>query len=241
MLVSTKGIVLHTLKYSDSGIIAHIYTQQYGMLSFMIKGINNKKGSTRKVYFQSLQILDLEIYYKENRNLHSIKEATPAYTFSQIPVSVSRSSIAFFVGEVLYKAIHESESNRQLYEFITDSVLYLDNSHNIITNFHIGFLVGLSKYLGISPRREKDQNCHYFDMQEGVFTTNPPLHGCCFDKYFSHLLDTFLRSDMNECNMIPLSGKQRASFLDNLLTYFSLHLPGLKSVKSLKVFSDVFE
>ncbi|MCD4769080.1 MAG: DNA repair protein RecO [Bacteroidales bacterium] len=241
MLVSIKGIVLHTLKYTDSGIIAHIYTQQYGLLSFIIKGINNKKGSTRKVFFQPLQILDLEIYYRENRDLHSIKEVSPAYTFSQISVNVSRSSIAFFVGEVLYKAIHESESNQQLYDFIYDSVLYLDDSNNATTNFHIGFLVGLSKYLGISPLREKDQNNHYFDMQEGIFTSRPPLHGYYFDKYFSHLLDIFLRSDMNECNLIPLSGKQRASFLENLLTYFSMHLPGLKSVKSLKVFSEVFD
>jgi DNA repair protein RecO (recombination protein O) len=240
MLSKTGGIVLQSIKHSDSGIICHILTQEYGLLSFIILGVHSKNSNTRIAYFQPLQILNLEIYYKSSRNLQSLKEVSVDVALSNIPYEFDRNSIAFFIGEVLKKTLNEEEPNKTLYDFVRDSIIILDNKENII-NFHIGFLIGLSRFLGISPSRKYSESNCYFDMQNGLYTNSPPLHGYYLDKKFSELLNRFSNSSIKECNNIPLTGSTRSSFLDHILSYFSMHLQGLNKIKSLDVLKEMFK
>ena len=240
MLEKTQGIVLHTVKHTDSGIIAHIYTRDYGRLSFIIKGIHNKRSKTRSVYFQPLQILNIEMYYKDKRNLQSIKEVNPAHNFKNIQVDLFRNSLTLFIGEVLSKSLRESPADKNLYEYLVNSILFLDNNKGSISNFHIGFMVGLAKYLGIVPTSGFSNSTSVFDMQSGKYTGNIPLHGYYMEKDFAYLLNLFLNSTIEDCDRILLTGKIRKELLNSLLIFYSLHLPGLKNINSLEIFSEVF-
>lgn len=240
MLEKTEGIVLHTLKHSDSGIITHIFTRKYGRLSFMIKGISRKKGITRRAYFQLLQPLSIEFYYRDNKDLHIIKEAVPLYNYLRLYSDIRLNSIIMFLGEVLYKALKPSGSDEHLYEFLIDTLNYLDTENQIMPNFHIGFIIGLTKYLGIAPSNNYSSDLQYFDMQNGIYINNPPLHGFYMSKIYSSLLNDFLKSSIYDCNNIELSGKSRRELLNDILVFYSLHLPGFKNIKSLKIYSEIF-
>jgi len=240
MLSKTGGIVLQTIKHSDSGIISHILTQDYGLLSFIVRGTHSKKSKTRSAYFQPLQILRLEVYYRASRNLQSIREVALEMPFEKIPYDFERNSIAFFIGEVLKKTLNEEEPNQNLYNYVRECIILLDTEKNV-NNIHIGFLIGLAKYLGISPTMEySEENC-YLDMQNGLYTSSPPLHGYYLDKNFSGLLDRFSNSSLTGCNQISLTGNTRSVFIENLLSYFSMHLQGLKKIKSLEVLKDIYK
>ncbi len=240
MLSKTGGIVLQTIKHSDSGIICHILTEEYGLIPFIVRGTHSKKNNTRSAYFQPLQILSLEIYYKSSRNLQSLKEVSADITLKNLHFDFERNSIAFFIGEVLKKTLNEGEPNKNIYNYIKDSIIYLDSDKNIL-NFHIGFLIGLMKYLGIAPTHEySEKNC-YFDMQNGLYTSSPPLHGYYLDKRFSELLYRFSGSSIEDCSMIPLNGNSRSAFIDKLILYFSMHLQGLNRIKSLDVLKEIFK
>lgn len=240
MLSKSGGIVLQTIKHSDSGIICHILTEEFGLIPFIVRGTHSKKSNTRSAYFQPLQILKLEMYYRSSRNLQSLKEVSSDPPLNSIHFDFEKNSIAFFVGEVLKKTLNEGEPNKILYSYIKDSIIHLDSDENIV-NFHIGFLVGLMKYLGIAPTHEySEKNC-YFDMQNGLYTSSPPLHGYYLDKYFSQLLYRFSLSSIEECSSIPLSGKIRSIFIDNLISYYSMHLQGLNKIKSFEVLKEIFK
>ncbi|MFO7852261.1 MAG: DNA repair protein RecO [Bacteroidota bacterium] len=240
MLEKTEGIVLHTFKHSDSGIISHIFTKKYGRLSFIVKGISNKKGTTRRAYFQVLQPLSIEFYYREKRDLHIIKEAHPLFNYLNLHTDIRMTSIIMFLGEVLYKALRPAGPDEHLYNYLIDTLEYLDNEKRLLLNFHIGFIIGLSKYLGIAPSNNYSRDLQYFDMQNGIYTDVPPIHGFYMGKKYSSLLNDFLRSNISECNEILLSGHARKEFLDDLLAFYSLHLPGFQNVRSLKIYSDMF-
>ncbi|HCC72016.1 MAG TPA: DNA repair protein RecO [Bacteroidales bacterium] len=240
MLEKTEGIVLHTIKYSDSGIISHIFTKKYGRLSFMAKGVRNKKGMIRKAYFQPLQPLSIEFYYREKKDLHIIKEASPLFNYINLHYDIRRNSMILFLGEVLYKALRPAGPDEKLYEFLIDSLDYLDNESNLIPNFHIGFIIGLTKYLGIAPSNNYSTHLQYFDMQNGVYTADPPLHGYYMGKEYSLLLNNFLESNITECNNMHISGSTRRDFLNDILGFYSLHLPGFKNIKSLKIYSEIY-
>jgi DNA repair protein RecO (recombination protein O) len=240
MLEKTEGIVLHTFKHSDSGIISHIFTKKYGRLSFMVKGISSKKSTTRRAYFQTLQPLSIEFYYREKRDLHIIKEASPLFNYMNLHSDIRMNSIIMFLGEVLYKALRPSGPEEHLYEFLIYALDYLDNENQVMPNFHVGFIIGLTKYLGIAPANNYSTDLPYFDMQNGIYSEHPPLHGFYMGKGYSSLLNEFLKSSISECNNISLSGQSRREFLDDMLTFYSLHLPGFKDVKSLKIYSEMF-
>ncbi|MDT8401248.1 MAG: DNA repair protein RecO [Bacteroidales bacterium] len=240
MLEKTEGIVLHTIKHSDSGIISHVFTKKYGRLSFMVKGMGNKKATTRRAYFQALQSLNIEFYYREKRDLHIIKEATPSFNYASLSTDIRKNSMIMFLGEVLYKALRPSGPDVHLYDYLIDSLDYLDNDKSLTPNFHIGFLIGLTKYLGIAPSNNYSGSLPYFDMQNGIYTSDPPLHGFYMGKEYSSLLNLFLGSSISECKGITLSGNTRREFLNDILGFYSLHIPGFKNINSLRVYSEIF-
>jgi DNA repair protein RecO (recombination protein O) len=241
MLQSTEGIILHTIKHSDSGVVAHILTAEKGRLSFIAKGTNNKKGKTRKVYFQAGQIVHIEYYDKNKTELQFIKELTPSVTYCSIPFDVVKNTVLLFLCEVLYKSVRNSEQDRELYNYIKETFLFLDGKNSPNPNFHLAFLIGLSRYLGIVPRMPATGTGNeYFDMESGEFRPVAPLHGYYLEKEYSGLLLAFLNTSMRECGSIELSGRARTEFLNMILTFFSLHLPGMKNIKSLEVLSEIF-
>jgi DNA repair protein RecO (recombination protein O) len=240
MIEKTKGIVLHQIRYSDSGIVVWLYTRDFGRQSFMIKGIRNRKSGKHSVFFQPMSILDMVIYYKESRGMQTLKEFSVSYTPSDIYFNVKKSSVAIFLGEVLGSVLKEETPNRELFDFIEKSIVYFDTCHEGYANFHIAFLAGLSSYLGFEPGIRASGTERYFDMLNGSFTALPPDHGNYANEEISEILAAFFASSYENINRISLTGSLRNDVLDVLVRYYSIHLPGLKKVKSLDVLKEVF-
>ena len=140
MLVETKALVLHSIKYKDSSLIAHCYTETLGIQSFMLKGIlSAKKGKIRKANFQPLTLLKLQFKRKNIGGLNFIKELRVEQPYQSIYTSIEKNTIVLFLSEVLYKSLREEESNPLLFEYLENAVLWLD-SHDTVANFHLLFL-----------------------------------------------------------------------------------------------------
>ena len=166
MIEKTRGIVLHQIKYTDSGTVVWFYTRNFGRQSFMIKGIRNRKSGKHNVFFQPMSILDMVIYYKESRGMQTIKEFSVSYAPSDIYFNVKKSSVAIFLGEVLASVLREETPNEELFDFIEKSVVYFDSCNDGYSNFHIAFLAGLSSYLGFEPGSEKERSRTLFRYGE---------------------------------------------------------------------------
>lgn len=236
----TRGIVLHQVRYTDSGIIVWLYTQKFGRLSFVVKGMRNRKAGKHNVFFQPLFILDLEIYYKEARRLQNIKEFSVYFTPGDIYENIKKSCVAIFLGEVLSSVLREESPNDNLYRFIEESLIYFDNCTEDFANFHIAFTAGLSSYLGLEPDRRRHIADKYFDLLNGIFVSQPPVHDYYASAEISDILAAFFNSSYENVKDIILKGSLRDEVLEILLKYYSLHLPGLKKVRSLEILKTVF-
>ena len=73
MIYKTRGIVLRTVDYSDTSLIAKIYTEQFGIQSYLIKGAHRKNASIKANLFQPLALLELVVYKKEKKQLQVLK------------------------------------------------------------------------------------------------------------------------------------------------------------------------
>lgn len=241
MIDRTAGIVLHNIKYSDSGTITHFFTEKYGRLPVMIRGIGNRKTGKHKIYFQPLSVIEMEIYYKETREIQVLKEFSPVYIPATIYGNIIKSSIALFTGEVLASVLREEAPQKELFAYLTDATKYFDRTESGFQNFHIGLLSGLCSYLGIEPGKRKNPDYAYFDFSNGTFVQIPPAHCNYARREISDILADIFSSSWENIQNIPMTGSIRNEVLTALIDYFSIHFPSLKKINSLKIFREVFQ
>jgi DNA repair protein RecO (recombination protein O) len=240
MIEKTRGIILHQIKYTDSGIVAQLYTRRFGRQSILIKGMRNKKTGKHNIIFQPMFILDLEMYYKESREMQQLKEFSVSYAPYEIHSNIRKSCVAIFLGEVLTSVLKEESPHEEMFDYIEDSIVYFDGCKDNYANFHIAFLAGLSSFLGFEPSLRTSTDDVFFDMKNGVFVPVPPVHGNYATEEISDILAVFFASSYHTSGYIPLTGILRNEVLETLVRYYSLHLPGLKRIKSLEVLKEVF-
>lgn len=239
MLHKTRGIVLHTLDYSDSSMIVRVYTEGFGLESYIVNGARGRKAKIRANTFQPLALVEIVVSRKEKNTLQRISEARNIHPFTSIPYNIIKTSIALFLNEVLCKAIREEEPNERLFRFLFSSVQILDLETGNCNNFHLCFLVQLSKYLGFFPQGKAAENASWFDLQEGVFTAKEPIHPYFLDTRLSHVLGSITDSDYQQAAQIDLVNEERRQLLAGLLLYYELHLSSMREIKSHRILEEV--
>ena len=240
MLEKTRGVILHQIKYTDSGIVAQMYTRKFGRQSFLIKGMRNRKTGKHNILFQPMFILDLELYYKATREMQTLKEFWVSFTPFDIYSNIKKSCVAIFLGEVLTSVLKEESPHQEMYDYIEESIIYFENCKDNYANFHIAFLAGLSSFLGFEPGPRLEKEDSFFDMVNGIFVPVPPVHGNYATEEISNILAEFFVASYDTINKISLTGNIRNNVLETLVRYYSLHLPGLRKIKSLDILKEVF-
>lgn len=235
----TKGIVLHTIRYSETSVIAKIYTEKFGLLSFLVKGIRAAKSKSKASMMQPLTILDMEISYREARGLQYIKEYSRGYNYTSVQFDTLKSTIAMLLLEVITKAIREHEPNEEVFEFIRESFITLDKDEQLNPDFHLLFLLSFARYLGFAPHNNYNALDKYFEMQEGIFVSSE-YGGTVLNKHDSKLLTHLLNTPLYRHTDIKLSRIDRQAILRNLIKYYQLHLENfnLKSPDILETLLD---
>ncbi len=236
MIVTTKAIVLSALKYADYDLIVKCYTE-IGIKTFLLKRIfKQKKGKLSPAFFQLLTQLEITANFKPNKTLHFISEVNINYPYTTISQDVAKQTIVVFLSEVLSTVLREEEANPKLFSYIETALQWLD-THTKTANFHLIFLINLTKYLGFYPENSNDTL--YFDLQNGKFTDS---------KSSLHLLSgenltqfkTLLGTNFDAIETLKYTKKIRQELLEILIEYFELHLHGFRKPKSLEVLKTVF-
>jgi DNA repair protein RecO (recombination protein O) len=240
MIYKTRGIALHTIKYGDTSIVAHVYTELFGRQAYLVKGARSKNAKVKSNLFYPLNLLEMEVYHKEGSSLQKVKEIHNAPVYLNLPLNPEKNAIALFLAELLYRTLKEVEQNHRLFEFIFNAAQMLDLKSFYYSDFHIVFMLQLAKFGGFYPSNNYSDKNPIFDLLNGSFMPTAPLHGHSLfiedGKTFSQLIDT----TFDKMNTIKLTRKQRQYFLEKLVEFYQLHIEGMSHVKSLKVLKEVF-
>ena len=238
MQVNTKAIVLTSLKYGDSSLIVKAFTASDGLKSYLLKGVlAAKKGKLKTAYFQPLTQLEIVAYHKNKGTLESIREAKIDYHYQTLHTDIAKNAITMFLAEILGNSIHEEERNEGLFEFLEASLQWLD-AHDDISNFHLYFLLRLTKYFGFYPDLDHS-NAACFDLLEGEFTNSPSLNPIVTGENLFYF-KSFLGINFDAIHNIKMNKTNRQELLKSLVLYFELHLQGFRKPKSLAVLNEVF-
>ena len=242
MLQKTLGIVLHTLKYKDTSLIADIYTEVAGRASFMVSIPRSRKAAVKSVLFQPLALVELEADFRPNATIYKVKEAKSLYPFATLPYDPYKSAIALFLSEFLYRAVREEAENRPLFAYLYHSVIWLDECREGFANFHLVFLMRLSRFLGLYPNLEDYHAGDYFDLQNACFTPlRPQLHSHYIAPEEAARLTQLMRMNYETMHLFTMNRLERTRCLNIMNEYYRLHLPDFPALKSLEVLKELFD
>ena len=238
MHITTKAIVFGAIKYGEADLIVSCFTEKKGLRSYLLRGIRkSKKGKLKTSLFQPLTQLELVASHKDRGTLESMKEAKLLSPYRTLHTDVVKSAVVFFLSEVLRNSIREEEANPALFQFLETSLHHFDEQENF-ANFHLLFLLKLTRYLGFYPD-DTERDKEVFDMLEGTFQ-EVETNDYCISGENSDLLRRLLGINFDALPAIKLNQISRSAFVSMMLIYYELHLQGFRKPKSLVVLNEIF-
>lgn len=235
MLVTTRAIVLHSLKYSETSLVCRMFTEELGLQSYLLQGVRGAKKGNKAALFRPLNMLDLVVYHKkEHKGLQRVKEQSLAHIYTDMPFNIRKSAVAMFVSEVLNHVIKEHLHDPELFQYLLDWLIELDSTDGKLAYKHLGFLLDLSVYFGFRPEGQFNPEHPIFDLVEGQFVQQIPPHPNYMDATLSAHLATIL-----EHGQPNMTVQERNTLLDKLLLFYRYHIEGFPQLKSHKILREV--
>lgn len=240
MLQKSRAIVLQVTEYSEASIIVHAYTDANGLQSFLVNSVRKQRPRFAPNLFQPLTLLDIVAYFKKPGGLHRVSEVIASPSYKSIPYDIVKTTVAMFLGEVLYRSIREEESNPELFRFAESSFLLFDLLEEQPVNFHLVFMIRLTRFLGFYPSGRYGSTGNWFDLKEGQFISSTPMqHPYFLDKETSQMFDRLLDITLEESGNIQMEGRMRRKLLEALVLYYELHHTQGTQIRSHHVLADV--
>lgn len=240
MLTKIQGIIIRSIKYGETSLIFDMYTQQFGLASFIVNGARKPKSKLPSSLFQLMNWLEVIAYVKDPRSLSRIKEAQIIFHYQYLPFNRRKSSVALFITEVIQKTIKENEANLPLFSFLHDTFSFLDLSEKPIANLHIAFLLELSSFLGFQPQGKWSDHQPYFHLVSGQFVeVAHPMY--TLDRDISQAISGYLSLTMEKVHEHIVTREMRQRVVAEIISFYHYHLDRMPEIKTHKILSEVFD
>lgn len=240
MLHKTKGVVLGSINYNDKYILVQIYTEAFGRVTYMVSKTKSKNTKVPKALFASLFVLELEVDHQASRDIQRIREARAIRQLYTISNDLKKTSMVFFLSEFLTRVLKDANDSKLVYYFLDQSIFILEETDNSIANYHLVFMLKLTRFLGFHPNLEEYSRNKFFDMINGDFVVVPPLHKHYLGKEESYTMSLFARITYDNMHHFKFSRNDRTNIINRILEYYRLHLYDFPELKSLEVLHQLF-
>ncbi len=243
MTHKTKGIVLRTIKYGETSVVTTIYTELFGVQTYIVKGVRqaSKKSSNKATYFQPAAILDLVVYHNELKNLQFIREYNWSFLYQNVLFDVVKNSVAMYIVELLLHSLKQPEANPELFYLIEDTLKQLDRGTDTFTaNLPLYFMLHLSNELGFQIQGEYNFATPVLDLQEGMFVSDIPVHPYYLSGELARVTSGIMNIMFyNDLEAIQLNRNIRRQLMQAYQQFMALHIQDFGEMRSLPILQEV--
>ena len=239
-------IALRTVRYSDRNSILSVYTLQQGRMSLLVPAGTGKAAARLRALLMPLGRFDCIADIRNGRDIHTFRDVRPVV----LPPASDplRASIAMFVTDMLTALLREAQEDAPLFGYVDRALRRLACTERIgsrgaerplpassLSNFHICFLIRLTRFLGIEPDWGSYAPGRVLDLPGGVFRAVPPPHRRFLPP--GEAAAAFQLGRMNFRNMgrFCMNRFERNTILDRILLYYQTHYPSLPEPSSLEI------
>lgn len=243
MVHTTKGIVLRTVRYGDTSVISTIYTELFGIQSYIVKGVrqSTRKSGGKAGFFQPSAMLEMEVFHNELKQLQFIKEYRWAYLYERILSDVVRNTVAMYVIELLQHSLKQPEANPELFYLIEDTLKQLDRgSDTLAGNLALYFTLQLAAELGFQMQGSYHVQTPYLDLQDGNFVASLPAHPYYLEGRQAETTSMLLSLTFyNDLDHLVMNRNLRRELLQAYQTYLALHIADFGEMRSLAILQEI--
>jgi len=243
MIHKTKGIVLRGIKYGETSLVVTVFTELFGVQTYMVNGVrSSKKSSAKANQLQPGAILDLMVYHSDQKSMQRIKEFSWSILYQHVLSDVIKNSIALYIVELLQKCLKQPEQNTALFYFCEDVLLALDQADKLVTaNMPLYFALQLPYFFGFKINDDYSEIQNILDLQEGCFVQEQPIHPNFVEGINAALTASLLKVQHPiDLASFPLHHSVRRQLLNRYHEYYNLHIPDFGELKTMTVLADVF-
>lgn len=234
----SEGIVLHLLPYTENRHIVRVFCRHFGLKAFMVRSSKSGKGA-KTALLQPLTIIGFESSFRENAQIHDLRNLRIEHPYSQIPFDPGKTAMIIFLDELLYKTIPDDYVNDTLYNFLRNALVLLDDALDA-RNFHIWCMLEICRHYGFYPQAENPGESTCFDLSLGVFTPKTPMHPHYIDGEDALILQSLLDLEWPQVQPVQMHSSRRRALLESLVKYIQLHLENLREIRSIAILNEVF-
>jgi DNA repair protein RecO (recombination protein O) len=241
MLYKTKGIVLRSVKYRETSLVVTIFTEMFGLQTYLANGARSSKTRSAKAnWLQPSNILDMVVYHNEQKNMQRIAECRFSHLYQSVHFDVIKNSIALFLIELLLHSLKQPEQHEELYFLAEKTLIALDEPAGKIANLPLYFILKTGAGLGFGLNGMYSNATPYLDLKEGNFIAQIPAHPYYLDSALSEYTWKMMQVNLPEdAAMIALNQSARRKMLTAYLDYFALHLPDFTPLKSVAILQEI--
>lgn len=240
MLLQDQILVLRTLRYADDRLIVEALARTHGRVSFMVRITHSPRATVRHTLFTPLAVIDTEWNRPRTGQLGkplAARVAQPRLTLHTMP---AKTAVVLFLAEMLLHVVHSEEADEKVFDFVAAALQWLDTAERDYANFHLVFLMRLTRFLGIAPDLSQ-AGLPYFDLVGGRFAGVRPMHTHILESEEAKVFANLLRMNFSTMHLFRFSRAQRNRILDVLIVYYRLHLAAMPELKSPDVLRALFD
>jgi DNA repair protein RecO (recombination protein O) len=237
---NSRAFVIRSIKNGETSLIVSCYLEDIGYKTFIVKGVyGSKKSKFSKAHFFPLNIINLNYSYTEGKNLGFIKEVKTEKLYNSLHLDIQKSSVIIFLSEILNSIFKEETLvNKDLFDFLLNTLSWYDQVKSC-NNFHIKFLIELSRFIGFYPNIN-NENDSFFNLESGSTSATQSM-GTNISGNDLTLFKEFLGTEFEDLNSMNTKNQSRTQILNYIIDYYSLHLQMFKTPKSINVFAEIFK
>ena len=252
MIVKTEAVVLRAMKYRESSKIVSFYTKNFGMLSGIVKGARRAKNPFGSA-LEPMSHVSLIVYKKPNRELQTVTQCEIIRSLRRLSEDLEKMSVAMSMIELVSLVAHEEE-NLPLFLLLVKSLEDIDETASDPATIGWYFHLRLMTVLGFQPKFDRCGGCHQemvsagkplkFDLSKGApFCDSCSSHSGSLVTVSSAAFTLLSRLNNGERIQHARSGAFDARVKEELesflRTYLRFHIPGIRMLRSEKVFSQI--
>lgn len=239
-LEKIEGIVIDVIRHNDRNNVVTLFCRNHGRISFISPVGSGKTARLRNARLMTMSVIETEVNFRSSRSLQLLGAFNSSRVWRSLYFDPVKSAMVMFMSEFLHRYLRDSSAEPLLWEYVVGSLERLDATRGSIANFHLAFLIGMLHFAGIMPDMSGYEAGDYFDMLAGESVADRPLHRNFLTAGDTMELPKLLKMNFRNQHLFRLTAQQRREVMEGLLRYFSIHLPGLGSLRSPMILAEVF-
>lgn len=240
-----KGIVLRTVRYGETSVITTLYTDLFGLQSYIVKGVrkSGKHAPAKAHYFQPAALLELVVYKNAFRSLQYIKEFQWGYLYDKVFFDVVRNAVGMYMVELIVHSIREEDPHPDLFDFFESAFILLDKgSDEAVADLPLIFSMHFAKHLGFQIHGKYSEAAPYLDLVAGSYVAAKPDHPYMMEDKFAAITSQInSRKDIFAAAPLQINHFIRRELLKYYQQFFSLHLQQSGEMKSLRILQAILQ